>query len=93
MDPTEKGQPGLASYYTERARPPGCGWAPGWPESTASAPAMWCASGAQRLPADRSAYTPTVVATVVPARSPCSPWLPVVDLDVQRLADKIISRC
>ena len=54
---------------------------------------MWCASGAQRLPADRSADTPTVVATVVPARSPCSPWLPVVDLDVQRLADKIISRC
>ena len=29
LDATEKGHVGLASYYTERAKPPGCGSAPG----------------------------------------------------------------
>jgi hypothetical protein len=26
LDATEKGHLGLASYYTERGEPPGCGW-------------------------------------------------------------------
>ena len=34
LDATEKGHVGLASYYTERGEPPGCGSAPAWPAST-----------------------------------------------------------
>ena len=35
LDSTEKGHTGLAAYYTERARNPGCGSVPAWPASTA----------------------------------------------------------
>jgi len=35
LDATEKGHTGLASYYTERVRRPGCGPVPGWTGSTA----------------------------------------------------------
>ena len=34
LDSTEKGHTGLASYYTERGRRPGCGSARAWPGST-----------------------------------------------------------
>jgi hypothetical protein len=49
---------------------------------------------AQRLPAGRRADAPAVVATVVLGPLALTrPWLAAVDRDLQRLPDKIISRC
>lgn len=64
------------------------------PQGTGS-PAFGCPSlGRSNCAVDRRAGTRAVALTVVVGLLALPrPWLPVVELDVQRLADKIISRC